>query len=49
MKEEKLVNQLKFRVTDAEKEKILAYCEENNLTVSGFLRKATANLLQKER
>lgn len=37
--------QLKFRVTPTEKEKIMEYCELHGLTVSAFLRLATAELL----
>lgn len=37
--------QLKFRVTPTEKEKIMEYCELHDLTISEFLRLATAELL----
>lgn len=49
MKNEKDVKnlQLKFRVSEQEKEKILAYCEEHNFTISEFLRAATANMIHK--
>ena len=49
MKNEKDVKnfQLKFRVSEQEKEKILNYCEEHNFTISEFLRAATANMIHK--
>ena len=40
--------QLKFRVTPTEKEKIMEYCGAHDLSVSEFLRLATAQLLNKE-
>lgn len=40
--------QLKVRVTNSEKEKICAYCEEHNLSISDFLRVAANKLLKEE-
>ena len=37
--------QIKVRITPTEKEKIMEYCEINNLTVSQFLRMAISEVL----
>ena len=37
--------QIKVRITKSEKEKLLSYCEANDLTVSQFLRLAMSELL----
>lgn len=37
--------QIKVRITPTEKEKIMKYCEINNLTVSQFLRMAISEVL----
>lgn len=47
-KEDVRNSQLKFRVSEQEKEKIMNYCDEHNLTISDFLRAAAANLIHKE-
>ena len=44
-KEDLKVFQLKFRVSEQEKDKIQSYCDEHNMTVSEFLRAATANMM----
>ena len=37
--------QIKVRITKSEKEKLLSYCDANDLTVSQFLRLAMSELL----
>lgn len=44
MKENKSV-QIKVRITPTEKEKLMAYCESNDLTMSQCLRAAIKELL----
>lgn len=41
--------QLKMRVTKSEKEQILTYCENRNMTISDFLRVAANKLLKEEK
>lgn len=47
MKENK-EEQIKVRITPTEKEKIMEYCEINNLTVSQFLRMAISEVLNRK-
>ena len=47
MKENK-EEQIKVRITPTEKEKIMQYCEINNLTVSQFLRMAISEVLNRK-
>ena len=48
MKENKEI-QIKVRITPKEKEKIMEYCEANDLTISQFLRMAINEVIQKEK
>ena len=48
MKKDSKKFQLKFRVSEQEKEEITNYCQERNITISDFLR-AAATLLLKEK
>ena len=47
--QDRKVNQLKARFTDNEKEQIIAYCEEHEMTVSDFIRYACKTIFQEEK
>lgn len=47
MKDEIKTWQLKCRFTPAEKEKILKYCEEHNMSISDFVRFAVSKIFEK--
>lgn len=48
MKIENKDQQIKFRLTQTDKEKILTYCEKHDMTVSEFVRFACEKIFQKE-
>lgn len=45
---EAMKSNMKFRLSDELKEKILAYCEQYDMSVSAFIRDACEKIFQEE-
>lgn len=41
--------QMKCRLTQTEKEKVLAYCEKHHMSISEFVRLACERIIQEEK